>query len=313
MGQKFRNDFATTLTATITTSSTALALTAAPAPAITLSEADDYFLLTIVDKNGNREIVKCVGISGLNVTIGVALGVPSVDGRAQEDTTAIPVTHTDDHEISMRSTAGTFDAIISDISTLTANTAIASPAQAAAGSDNIQPLSCAMGRVMVDGYAPISTLVQTEGGTNNVARQTPLRSRQGAIAFFGSILEQNTKCIFKQDASPTGWTFLAEDNDRVFMNTDSYTEGGDTGGNWTMEGMTIDGHQLTEDEMPTHVHGLPRFWAETGGHAFQSGAGLINHDNEDTEETGADQEHDHGITNSTWRPAYVKVITCQKD
>ena len=118
MGQKFRNNFSTTLTASITASSTALALTAAPSPAITLSDSDDFFLLTLVDKNGNREIVKCVGISGLNVTIGVALGVPSVDGRAQEDTTAIAITHTDDHEISMRTTAGTFDAILSDIADL---------------------------------------------------------------------------------------------------------------------------------------------------------------------------------------------------
>jgi len=314
MGQIFRNDFSTTLTATITTASTALALTAAPSPAIVLTESDDFFKLTLVDENGNREIVKCVGISGLDVTIGVALGVPSVDGRAQENTTAIPITHTDDHIISMRTTAGLFETIIAAINTLQANTSVATIAMAEEGTDDVHPLSPLKGRVMVDGYAPLATLVQAQGGTNNIARMSPLRSRQSAEAAYGGIFESGTTCIFKQNTVPTGWVFLAEDNDRVFMGTDSYTEGGSTGGSWTLSGISVNGHALTLPESPPHKHGIDVRWHDVGtsGTVRNADWGGAVMDTE-TKSAGGGLAHSHGITlGNSWRPAYVKAITARR-
>jgi len=314
--QFFRNDFETSLTATITTASTALALTAAPSPVITLSEADDHFLLTLVDLNGNREVVRCVGISGLNVTIGVALGVASVDGRAQENTTAIPITHTDDHAIAMRTTRGTLEAIVSDIEGLEANITIATTEQAELGTDDIHPLSPAKGRVMLDGYAPIATQVIAEGGTNNVSRMTPLRTHQLASALWGDIIEQGTKCIFKQNTVPDGWTFKAEDNDRTFLGTSTLSTGGETGGTWIMSGVSVDGHQLTEAELPTislKIHlgtntGDVKYisrWATSQDLGWVSGY---------IEEFGGDQSHDHDVSaDGNWRMAYVKVITCERN
>jgi len=182
MGQKFRNNFTTTLTATITTSSTSLSLTAAPSPAITLSESDDYFLLTIINTSGVKEVVKCVGISGLTVTIGTTLGTPSVAGRAQEGTSALAITHTDGHAIAMRATRGTLESILSAIDVLEAATAIASEVQAETGTDNTYPLSSLRGRQMMDGYAPVASEVQAETGENNTARMTPLRTAQANAA-----------------------------------------------------------------------------------------------------------------------------------
>jgi len=314
MGQIFRNDFSTTLTATITSLSTELALAAAPSPAITLTESDDFFKFTIVDENGNREIVKCVGITGNNVTIGVTLGVPSVDGRAQENTTARAITHTDEHIISMRTTAGLFETIIAAIATLQANTSIATVTMAEEGTDDAHPLSPLKGRIMVDGYAPLSTLVQAQGGTNNVSRMSPLRSRQAAQAFFGTIFESGTTCIFPQNTVPTGWIFVAEGNDRVFIGTNSYTTGGDMGGSWTLAGITVDGHALSIEEMPIHEHGI-----NVRNHDTNSPGTVRNADwgggNQDTEtkSAGGGLEHTHGVTlGNTWRPAYVKAITARR-
>jgi len=193
MGQIFRNNFATTLTGDITTSSTSLVLTAAPLPTITLSASDDFFLLTIVNDSGTKEVVKCVGISGLTVTIGTVLGTPSVAGRAQENTTAIPITYTDDHVISMRVTRGTLESIVADIATLEADTAIATSMQAAAGTDNVQPLSSARGREVIEGYIPKASQSQAEAGTNDTSRMSPLRVAQA--------IEAQTELAF--DSSPT--------------------------------------------------------------------------------------------------------------
>ena len=178
MGQKFRNNFSTTLTSTINTTSVTLELDTAPSPAIVLTAADDHFLLTLVDKNGNREVVKCVGISTKTVTIGTALGVGSLAGRAQEDTTAIEITYTDSHVVAMRATRGTFKSILDDIDTLEADTTVASTLQAETGTDDVQPLSSAKGREMVNAYIPVPSQNEAETGTENTKRMTPLRVMQ---------------------------------------------------------------------------------------------------------------------------------------
>jgi len=219
MGQKFRNNFTTTLTATITASSTSLSLTAAPSPAITLSASDDYFLLTIINSSGVREIVKCVGISGLTVTIGTVLATPSVAGRAQENTTAIPITHTDDHAIAMRVTRGTAESVLTNIDTLETNTAIASSGQAGAGTDDVQPLSSLKGRQMMDGYAPIASQAQAEAGTNNTARMTPLRVAQ-------AITEQ---AQLENDSSPSLAGDLTQGSFLTFYNADLAADGDSSG------------------------------------------------------------------------------------
>ena len=84
MGQKFRNNFTSTLSESITAISTEISLLTAPSPVITFSETDDFFLLTLIDESGNCEIVKCVGISGLTMIIGIDLGTTNSEVAVME-------------------------------------------------------------------------------------------------------------------------------------------------------------------------------------------------------------------------------------
>lgn len=134
-----------------------------------------------------------------------------------------------------------------------------------------------------------------------------------------------TKMLFKQNSAPAGWTFLSEDNDRVLLNTSTEAEGGGTGGSWTLSGISVQPHTLTIAEMPRHTHDV---MDGTGGDATNSitlgGGNFSGQDRQagwrssDTYDlirhTGGNQPHGHGINlGNTWRPAYVKVITCRKD
>lgn len=128
-----------------------------------------------------------------------------------------------------------------------------------------------------------------------------------------------TKMLFKQSTAPTGWTFVAEDNDRVLLNTSTVTEGGTTGGSWTISGFggVANGHTLTIDEIPSHRHEYTVFvtngqfnWPSPQRNAASDLVGQY------TEYAGGGQPHSHTLSPSndgTWRPAYAKVITCTKD
>jgi len=313
MGQKFRNNFSSTLTASILATSTEISLVAVPSPAITLAETDDFFLLTLIDQSGNREIVRCVGLSGLTATIGVDLGIPSVAGRAQEDTTAIPIVYTDNHVVSLRVTKKTLEDIFAQMEE--SNITLATSGEAATGANDTKYLSPLKGRSMMDGYAPISTQVQAEGMTNNVARCTPLSLKYATDIATAALFPIGTKVLFSQNTVPSSkWSFVADDNDRVLMNTSTLSEGGDVGGDWIISGISVDGHQLSEAEMPIHKHGIDVRWNDTG-----SGGTVRNSDwagtNKDTETkaAGGDQEHNHNLTiGSSWRPAYKKVVTFER-
>jgi hypothetical protein len=133
----------------------------------------------------------------------------------------------------------------------------------------------------------------------------------GSIVELGAIpIPVGTKMLFMQNAAPTNWTFDAANNDRVILNTSTVGEGGDVGGSWTISGVTVDNHQLTIAEMPAHTHGFNQSSVTGGGGqrlnspgtAIQSGS------------TGGDGSHNHGLTaDGTWRPLWVKSITCTKD
>jgi hypothetical protein len=144
-----------------------------------------------------------------------------------------------------------------------------------------------------------------------------------------------TKMLFKQNSAPTGWSFVSEDNDRVLINTSTEANGGDTGGSWTINGLSVGNHVLTEDELPSlsgsadfrvgdHTEKSNAFFNESGI-ISSSGAGTSQKTFEDgsnqTESTerltvsfGGGNGHNHSISqDGSWRPSYAKVITCQKD
>lgn len=68
-------------------------------------------------------------------------------------------------------------------------------------------------------------------------------------------LVSGTNMVFHQASAPTGWTQDTSVNDRVLRVVDNTGTGGATGGSWTISGVTVDGHVLTNAEMPSHNHG----------------------------------------------------------
>lgn len=142
-----------------------------------------------------------------------------------------------------------------------------------------------------------------------------------------------TKMLFKQNAAPVGWTFLAEDNDRALLNTSTVTEGGSTGGSWTISGLSIqvNNHTLTIAQIPQHRHlngvannnAYPFVYGGTSQDMPGSATTEIDDGVQAPREVqgytsyvgeSAAHSHDSSISqNGSWRPAYVKVITCRKD
>lgn len=122
-------------------------------------------------------------------------------------------------------------------------------------------------------------------------------------------MDTGTKVVFHQAAAPTGWTQDTSINDRVLRLVSG--TGAGTGGSWTISGLTVDGHTLTEDEIPAHVHGGVQTPA---GNGFGPPGGGNNFGTPgSTSSTGGGDAHDHGLTaDGNWRPAYTDVIVCAR-
>jgi hypothetical protein len=128
---------------------------------------------------------------------------------------------------------------------------------------------------------------------------------QGAIP-------SGSKMLFIQDTVPTGWTLDVSANDKVIRVVNVEASGGVTGGSWTISGVTVDGHQLSILEMPSHTHGLDFQFDTIGfstGWAFRAEPGSSS-----TNPSGGNLEHSHGVSSDgTWRPSYINAIICIKD
>lgn len=125
MAIKFANCVNMTLASDLAAADTSLTVTAgqgSQCPAIAAADAN-YMLLCITDKDGNKEIIKVIEhLSGTDVfTIGDDESVPhsaSVNGRAYEATydgyqTALAITATDDHKITLPITATSAESAMS--------------------------------------------------------------------------------------------------------------------------------------------------------------------------------------------------------
>jgi hypothetical protein len=132
-------------------------------------------------------------------------------------------------------------------------------------------------------------------------------------------IPSGTKMLFKQSSAPAGWTFKAEDNDRALINTSTEADGGATGGSWII-GLSVDGHALSVNEIPSHNHAM----AQNGGYIWEHGVGSDKPDHNSgasaervygTSYTGGGNAHNHGISgdDGSWRPSFVKCITASKD
>lgn len=129
----------------------------------------------------------------------------------------------------------------------------------------------------------------------------------------GSPIPSGTKMLFAQASAPTGWTQDTTIDDKMLRVVSG--SGGGTGGSWTASGVSVAGHALTTDEIPSHTHET----YNTVGSASSIGisAGFSGGDALATISSGATgggSAHTHSITlDTTWRPAYLDIIIADKD
>lgn len=142
---------------------------------------------------------------------------------------------------------------------------------------------------------------------NITGAMTLTHTQLNKAAYFDS----GTKMMFLQAAAPAGWTQDNTVNDKVLRIIDNTGTGAATGGNWTLSGMSVDGHAITISEMPAHTHSEVGCTI-TSGSTGSFGGGYTPPTSTTTGSTGGGATHTHGLTNSTWRPAYVDAIVCVK-
>jgi hypothetical protein len=119
---QFTNEYVAELVSNLTAVATTIPLKSghgANFPVVAVGE-EKHFFVTVVDKNGNREIVKIIKRASGSDTLTVGSSVSdqssgNVSGRAQEGTTALAITSTDDHAVVLRLTAGIMEWIANAI------------------------------------------------------------------------------------------------------------------------------------------------------------------------------------------------------
>jgi len=133
-------------------------------------------------------------------------------------------------------------------------------------------------------------------------------------------LPAGTKMLFVQTAAPTGWTKLTT-NDNKALRIVSGTAG--TGGSvafttaFTSQAITgtVDGHVLTEAEIPSHTHSYTAGGGVIGVAAGTSYNVLWSPGATTTGATGGANAHTHGLTAAAINLAvqYVDAIIAVKD
>lgn len=124
-----------------------------------------------------------------------------------------------------------------------------------------------------------------------------------------------TRQLFDQVSAPPGWSLATDTGDKLIRLATTATDGGGTGGTWTISGLTVDGHALTINEMPAHNHDIKGSNSSDGGAQL----GMFRQNQNSTNATAVQSEgggaaHTHGLTASdSWRPEYRNMLIAVKD
>lgn len=127
-----------------------------------------------------------------------------------------------------------------------------------------------------------------------------------------------TRILLASNSVPAGWSIVASLADRVILTTSTASEIDDTGGGWTISGVTIGSTTLTEAQIPAHSHGpAPNsdryLMRATGVGAVQFALGSDGFLTTATSSTGGGGSHTHSFSqDGNWRPSYYKVGVIQK-
>lgn len=162
-----------------------------------------------------------------------------------------------------------------------------------------------------------------DGGGTRFAKlsdvQGVLHSPSGGVLQWGSTVV------------PAGWSLVTSNvNDRVVLLTSTLGDAGAVGGSWSLSGLsattTVDGHALTENELPSHSHPSPG-GGGTNFSIFGASSPTIDSSVEPgtantgffaaTGVTGGNAAHSHTAntsvsSGSAWRPLYRKFVVIQK-
>lgn len=166
--------------------------------------------------------------------------------------------------------------------------------------------------------------------SEQITQNNRLDSLEGAQSF-----PTGTRMLFRQASVPSGWTLVADMDDRVIRNRSG--TGGGSGGSWTVSGLSAAGVSITAAQMPAHTHTGPSHFHAAGNLVYSgsasgsgaSGRAATTSGVEDatppitgntaaagtgaTGSAGSNATHTHALSsNASWRPLYVDVVTGTK-
>jgi len=179
------------------------------------------------------------------------------------------------------------------------------------------------------GKVELATDAECISGSDNTRAVTP-QGLQAALndALDGTVFPAGTRAIFYQAAAPSGWSILFAGNDRVLMVDNS--NGGSSGGTWTISGLSSSNTTLSISQIPQHRHeggtvhrtssnsnGITSRFGSVGTSGFTGdviGSEFITGKANYTSYEGSGSGHNHSVSqNGSWRPRYHAVIICEKD
>lgn len=181
------------------------------------------------------------------------------------------------------------------------------------GDDHIRNIKIALLASLPNISAAV-TVTHTElNALANIVGNVETRLAAVEVVAAAGEFETGVNMLFNQATAPTGWTIDTSVNDKVVMFSNGSPQ---SGGSWTISGITVDGHAITISEMPAHTHD----WNGEYSNNINAGSAKGTRTNVSTPitdlvaSTGGGNTHTHDLTiGSSWRPAYQEIIAATKD